>query len=229
MCNNDLSLRGSPTEILASTADAAVTWDGGLMLFLIMGASGSGKTSSLAGLRQRQPEIDWRDFDDALEHPSSVGGRQATTEYWLQIAVRNQAKGISTGLAGTTVLGEVLACPSAPSIEGISAILLDCTDVVRIDRIRVRDGVDSSLASQEMLCWAAWLRMHALDPQWRPDVVRSHGGPEMNWESWAAWQRGDERWKVDILDNSCSDVEETASKLDLWVQQFVERRAAPAE
>ena len=189
------------------------------MLFLVMGASGSGKSSCLNGLRQNRPDVDWRDFDDVLEHPSSTSGRQRTTEYWLKVAVQNQAKGISTGIAGTSVLGEVLACPSASDLNGIHALLLDCTDVVRIDRIRARDGIDSTLASQDMLCWAAWLRMHASDPQWRQDVIRSQGEPGMEWERWTSWMKGDARWKVSVLDNSFLSVEQTTSALVGWANE----------
>ncbi len=186
-----------------------------------MGASGSGKSSSLTGLKQQRPDVDWRDFDEALEHPSSAAGRQLTTEYWLKLAVRNQELGISTGIAGTVVLGEVLACPSASDIKGMHAILLDCADAVRIDRIRARDGVDSSLASQDMLCWAAWLRMHASDPQWRQDVIQSQGGPEMNWKSWSSWKKDDARWKVNVLDNTFLSVAETAGTLTAWANEHL--------
>lgn len=186
-----------------------------------MGASGSGKSSALTGLRQLRPDIDWQDFDDALEHPSTAAGRQVTTESWLKVAVQNQGLGISTGIAGTTVLGEVLACPSALAVKEIHAILLDCSDIVRIDRIRARDGAESSLASQEMLCWAAWLRMHASDPQWRQDVIRSQGGPEMNWNRWSSWERDDARWKVSLLENSSLSIAETTSALTAWTNEHL--------
>lgn len=186
------------------------------MLFLIMGASGSGKSSSLRGLKQHRPDIDWRDFDHAPKHPTNTAERQLTTEYWLQLAAQNQAKGLSTGIVGTTVLGEVLACPSAPAIEGICALLLDCADVIRIERIRARDGHSASCASQDMLCWAAWLRMHASDPQWRQDVIQSQGAPGMDWHSWSSWSKGDARWHVDVLDNSLLGIEETTNALVAW-------------
>ena len=60
--------------------------------------------------------------------------------------------------------------------------------VVRIDPLRARGATGDT---QEMLCWAAWQRMHAVDPQWRPDVIREGGAAEMRWERWEGWQRGD--------------------------------------
>jgi hypothetical protein len=198
------------------------------MLFLIMGASGSGKSSSLTGLKQQRPEIDWRDFDDVPKHPASTAERQVTTEYWLKVATANQAKGLSTGIAGTIVLGEVLACPSASEIEGVHALLLDCADVVRIDRIRARDGSDASCASQDMLCWAAWLRMHASDPQWRQDVIQSQGALDMDWKSWSSWNKDDTRWKVQVLDNSSLSVGETTSFLAAWTnERLISRTKQP--
>ncbi len=186
------------------------------MLFLIMGASGSGKSSCLAGLKQQRPDIDWRDFDDVPAHLTNTAERQLATEYWLTVAVQNQAKGVNTSIAGTIVLGEVLACPSATGLNGVRAILLDCADVIRIDRIRTRDGQDAICASQDMLCWAAWLRMHASDPQWRQDVIQSQGAPGMDWTRWSSWNKGDKRWEVDVLDNTFIDIEETTSALTAW-------------
>ena len=193
--------------------------DGEAVLFLVMGASGSGKSSCLAGLKQQRSHIDWRDFDDAPQFATSPVDRKSATEYWLRLAVENQAKGISTGIAGTVVLGEVLACPSAISIEGIHALLLDCSDVLRIERIRARDGDQAKGASQEMLCWAAWLRMHASDPQWRQDVIQAESAIEMNWHAWSSWQKGDARWNVHVLDNSSLTIEETTNALLPWIDE----------
>jgi hypothetical protein len=186
------------------------------MLFLIMGASGSGKSSTLPGLRQQRPDIDWRDFDDVEKHPATTAERQLTTEYWLTIALQNQARGISTGIVGTIVLGEVLACPSASTVNGIHALLLDCADVVRIDRIRTRDGDNAVWASQDMLCWAAWLRMHASDPQWRQDVIQAQGAPTMKWQNWSSWNKNDPQWNVPVLDNTSLTREATVEALVSW-------------
>ena len=65
-----------------------------------------------------RPDVDWRDFDDAPKHATNTAERQETTEYWLQLAAQNQARGISPGIAGTTVFGEVLARPPSSLIDG---------------------------------------------------------------------------------------------------------------
>ena len=73
-----------------------------------------------------------------------------------------------------------------------------------------------------MLCWAAWQRMHAVDPQWRQDVIREGGAAEMRWERWEDWQRGDRRWQVRVIDTTAMTMEEVAAEVSRWVQ---ERRA----
>lgn len=53
------------------------------------------------------------------------------------------------------VFGEVLACSSSSQVEAVHALLLDCADLIRIDRIRSRDGVDSTESAPEMN-WKRW-------------------------------------------------------------------------
>jgi len=181
-----------------------------------MGASGSGKPACLPGLRTCLPDIDWRDFDDFPSKPTSTADRQRASECWLQEARQNQERRVDTGIVGTVVFGEMLACPSAEKIEGIHAILLDCYDVTRIDRILARNA-DGFYASQEMLCWAAWQRMHGVDPQWRQDVIQAEGAEEMHWERWRHWKRGDPRWRVESLDNTDLTIQDTVDAVVKWV------------
>jgi hypothetical protein len=186
------------------------------MLFLVMGASGSGKSTCLAGIRNVRPDVDWRDFDDLPSIPTNTAERQTATEGWLQLAIANEQRNVSTGIVGTVVLGEVLACPSALHIEKICPLLLDCHDVTRIDRIRGRDATPV-WASQDMLSWAAWQRMHAVDPQWRQDVIQADGAEGMQWDRWRNWQRGDPRWQVETLDSTLLTIEQTVNWLVDWV------------
>src|SRR5437764_13624626 len=52
------------------------------------------------------------------------------------------------------------ASPSIDRVDAWYACLLDCDDVTRVDRLRQRGthGLD-----MHMLCWAAWMRVHAVD------------------------------------------------------------------
>ncbi len=112
--------------------------------------------------------------------------------------------------------GEVLACPSATRLAGITTILLDCADSVRIERMRVR-GDDPRWVNQDMLNWAAWQRMHAVDPQWEPRVIRDRSAAEMRWERWAGWERGDARWQVPLVDTTLAPVETVVERLAGWM------------
>ena len=187
------------------------------MLYLVTGASGSGKTACLDILRQRNPQVVWYDFDElGVPVDADKRWRHRTTEYWLKRASENQAKGLDTCINGNIILGEVLACPSAPEINRLAVCLLDCADVVRIDRLRARG---SNGAYMEMLCWAAWQRMHAVDPQWYQNTIRDDGAPEMQWERWENWQRGDPRWQTYVLDTTTLTIEEVAESILRWMNQ----------
>lgn len=190
-------------------------------MFFVTGASGSGKTACLSGLRDALPGMDWHDFDEVgVPDPCPPDWRPRATERWLGTALDDQRSGRDTGVTGGAVYGEILACPSAPLVAGIRAALLDCHDWTRIDRLR-RRGTHG--ATQDMLNWAAWQRMHAIDPRWRPDVIRRPNGfPAMRWERWVGWRRGDPRWTVEVIDTTHLTVAEVVARLVSWVE--AERR-----
>jgi hypothetical protein len=68
-----------------------------------------------------------------------------------------------------------------------------------------------------MLSWAAWLRVHAVDPQWLQDVVCSARIDTMRWERWTSWDRGDPRWRVFVLDTTHLTVEQVVGRIVAWV------------
>jgi hypothetical protein len=187
------------------------------MLFVVMGASGAGKSVALSGLQVLHPQVVWYDFD-AVGVPADADKkwRQRTTEQWLKIALEHQAQGQDMGVCGGAIFGEILACPSAPQVTGIASCLLDCNDVVRIDRLRGRNAHDYGI-SQDMLCWAAWQRMHAVDPQWRQDVLREDAEPGMLWKRWEKWKRGDARWQIWTFDTTHVSINEVVKSLSGWL------------
>lgn len=147
------------------------------MFYVIGGASGSGKTTLLALLRQARPDIRWHDFDERW-----IGGgkqeRQQLTQVWMKAALEHRAP---FGLLGQCPLGEVLAAPDAPRLGGVRHLLLDLDDIERVRRLR---GRGDGQATQDTLNWAAWLRVHQVLPDWRPDVLKEESWPEMRWERW---------------------------------------------
>lgn len=186
------------------------------MLFFITGASGSGKTACLPYLRELIPDLKIYDFEEiGVPENADNAWRQSTTEHWLQKVSELQANSQDVIICGGAIMGEILACPTAPEIEKILVCLLDCHDVILIVRIRNR-GTDGD--TQDVLNWAAWQRMHAVDPQWRPDVIQSDGAKGMHWGRWESWQRGDDRWCTWILDTTDLSIQKVAEGVSIWVR-----------
>lgn len=192
------------------------------MIFFVTGASGSGKTACMPELARLLPQAALHDFDE-VGVPPGAGKvwRQATTEGWLQRGLACAREARDLVVCGQAVLGEILACPSADGAS-IAVCLLDCAEVARVDRLRAR-GPDG--CTQDTLGWAAWLRVHAVDPAWRPDVLRDGAWPGMRWERWAGWRRGDPRWGAPVIDTTLLSPAEVATDVARWVKS---RRAAPA-
>ena len=193
------------------------------MLFLLFGSSCAGKTSVLAELRTRAVEdLAIHDFDEIGVPPGADRAwRQDANEIWVQRGVASQVAGIDLLLAGQTPLGELLATPSAASLDAISACLLDCDDETRIRRIEERgeDWLTRSPGTlRDYLNWAAWMRGHAADPQWRVDVIRRDEGPSLQWNRWDGWKAGDPRWRVHVIDTSRTDVALVADGLLEWIE-----------
>lgn len=120
-------------------------------------------------------------------------------------------------LCGQLPHGELLACPSAPALNGIASCLLDCDDYERIDRLYGRGSEDA--ASQDMLCWAAWMRMHARDPQWHPESITEDGAEEMVWNRWLDRRTDDAGWHVHRIDTTSESVETTTERVLAWIGQ----------
>src|SRR6516164_1175803 len=103
------------------------------MMFFVTGASGSGKSACLPGLQAALPRIEWHDFDEfGVPSPCPRGWRARTTERWLRVGLHNQERGQDTGVVGGAIMGEILACQSAPQLDNIYVTLLDCHDVARL-------------------------------------------------------------------------------------------------
>src|SRR5438477_361667 len=145
------------------------------MLFLVFGSSAAGKTAALSALRGRVADLAIHDFDEiGVPVDADRAWRHRSNEIWLRRALVYQRQGIDLLLAGQTPLGELLATPSAPLVDGISACLADCDDETRIRRLEGRGAEWGATARGDLgdyLSWAAWMRRHATDPSWLPEVI----------------------------------------------------------
>ena len=138
-------------------------------------------------------------------------------------ALAYQAQGTDLLLSGQTPLGEILATPSAPLVDGISACLVDCDDETRLERLHVRGAgwlERSGGTLDDQLSWAEWMRQHAADPSVRQEViVADDGSAEMRWERWTDWTAGDPRWRVHVIDTTDLAVENVADELAAWIER----------
>jgi hypothetical protein len=186
------------------------------MIFFVTGASGSGKTACMPELATLLPEVALHDLDELGVPPAAANAwRQQATEAWLQRGIASAAEGRDVVVCGQAVLGEILACPSAERAGPIAVCLLDCDDVLRVDRLRAR-GTHG--ATQDTLSWSAWLRVHSVDPSWRSDVIQDGAWPALRWDRWAGWKRGDPRWSVTVVDTSALTLAEAAGEVARWVR-----------
>ena len=194
------------------------------VLFLLFGSSASGKTVAIDALRGRVAGVAVHDFDEiGVPSGANTAWRHRASEEWVRRALEYQARGLDVLLAGQTPLGELLATPSAPLLDAISACLLDCDDETRIARLRPRGPGWLARSAGELehyLSWAAWMRGHATDPAWRPDVIRhDETDQEMRWwERWEGWTAGDPRWRVLRIDTTQLSPEEVADALAAWIE-----------
>ena len=192
------------------------------MLLFVTGASGSGKTAVIPGLRKRFPEFSVHDFDERdTPAPDDNRGRQEQTEYWINRALENQHLGKDTIVCGGAVYGEILACPSIDQVNHLAVCLLDCGDVVRVDRMRKHGRTAPDM---NMLAWAAWLRVHAVDPGWCPEVIIENSYGSMRWDNWRGWLRGDPRWQQTIIDTSGKKIAQITAEVARWIESQVNRK-----
>jgi len=187
------------------------------MLFFITGANGVGKTACLPALARQLPDFTVHDFAD-LGAPADPDARwrQETTELWLRTYTRkHQPQGQHLVVSGEAIFGEILCSPSIDQVDAVHACLLDCDDVTRVDRLRARGTYAPNM---QILCWAAYLRMHAVEPGWCPEVIQTSQPSIMRWEHWTKRQRGDAVWRQEVIDTSRLTLEEVAAEIANWIR-----------
>jgi hypothetical protein len=180
------------------------------MIFFITGANGVGKTACLPTLARQLPDFGVHDFAD-LGVPENPGARwrQETTELWLRTYIeKHQPQGRHVVVSGEAIFGEILCSPSIEKVDAFHTCLLDCDDVTRVDRLRIR---------------GTYLRVHAVDPSWCPEVIQTGEPSIMRWEQWTKRQRGDAVWLQEVIDTSELTLEELAAEIAKWIRAKLNR------
>jgi hypothetical protein len=161
-----------------------------LPLFVVTGASGSGKTAILPALLRelagtgavfdvdwlidpfgRQPgreEIDWPSLRDA----------------WLHVAHGVAQNGLPTLLLAPFIPSQLEALPGRRWIERIHYLALDCPDDERRRRIAARPRWRQT-DTEAQVAFGRWLREHVT-----PVLDTSVGPPAATAQAVAAWVRG---------------------------------------
>ena len=189
------------------------------MLFKLTGSSCSGKTTLVHAASEQLDRIVVHDFDEVgVPNDADTVWRNRLTEMWVRRALEYQERGLDLLLTGQSPLGEVLAVPSTPLLDGVAVCLVDVSDDVRRSRLTERDrGRWDAQRVGAFLGWAEWHRGHARDPQQRPEVIVDRSWPEMVWNRWIGWTAGDPRWSTHLIDTTDRSVTDSASDVAQWV------------
>lgn len=144
-------------------------------LFIVTGASGSGKTAVLAPLARRlRGRCVTFDADLLIDAASALNGGQpviwpAFRDAWLAIAHGVAQSGMPTVLLGPFIPDHLRELPSRRWIGAIRFLVLDCPDELRRARISARPAWRSRDIDDQVE-FGRWLRRNI------PDRVDTSGG-----------------------------------------------------
>jgi hypothetical protein len=156
-------------------------------LFVVTGASGSGKTAVFAPLARRlQGHCVAFDADLLLDAAGALSGGQpvnwpAFGAAWLAVAHGVAQSGLPTVLLGPFMPGNLDELPARRWIADIHFIVLDCPDELRRARIGARPPWRSR-DIEEQVEFGQWLRRNIADR-----VDTSSGTPEEAAAAVADW------------------------------------------
>ncbi|WP_433011463.1 hypothetical protein [Kribbella sp. CA-294648] len=189
------------------------------MLLVLTGSSCSGKTTLARALGERVPGVTVHDHDEVgVPEDADTQWRNRTTEEWIRRALEYQDCGLDVLLTGQSPLGEILASPSAPRLDGIAVCLVHVADEERRRRLNRRDdGRWSAALLESFIGWSTWHRGHAEDPRYRPEVIINGSWPAMAWDRWSEWTKQDPRWTTHLLDTTEKPIAQSVDALEHWL------------
>jgi hypothetical protein len=184
-CGPDAALQRQGSAALCCPRCGARQQIPALPLFVVTGASGTGKTTITAPLRQHLPDCDIFDTDVILQ--VAALGWDTWRNAWLQLAHTVALNGRVSVLCGSLLPSQLEALPARKLTGPIHFCTLDCPDTVLADRLRSRPswrGSSSETAIAEHQRFAAWLRANI-----QPCYDTSLPTPGQTADRIAAWIR----------------------------------------
>jgi broad-specificity NMP kinase len=140
-------------------------------LFVVTGASGTGKTTIVEPLRRRLPSCEVFETDLIL-HVAALGW-DTWRNTWLQLAHAVALNGRATVLCGSLVPEHLEELPARRLVGPIHFCNLDCPDALLAQRLRARPawrGWDEAKIVEHQR-FAAWLR-DRIQPTFDTSVLR---------------------------------------------------------
>lgn len=197
-------------------------------LLIVTGASGSGKSTLVEPLARElagQAAV----FDiDALIDPLTVQADGAPINWgavraaWLEVASALAAGGLPTVLLGPLAPYHFDELAQARWVASMHFLLLDCSDVVRRERLEARPpwrGRERERAIAEQTQWGVWLREHI-----HHGVDTSRAAVDDTVRSVAGWVRSvistPARWQDDATLAAAVEAARLG-KIESWVHDYL--------
>jgi hypothetical protein len=158
-CGPDAALERDGSAMLRCPRCGASQQLPALPLFLVTGASGSGKTTVTGPLRSRLPDCDVFEIDATLQ--VAALSWEVWRNTWLRVVHEVALGGRVSVLCGSLQPDQLEHLPARRLIGPVHCCVLDCPDAVRASRLRARPawrGTSTEAAIAEHQRYAAWLR-----------------------------------------------------------------------